>query len=89
MATRLDDIPLSTRKRARLHRLLYGAGPANGTLLLLPLDQGLEHGPRDFFPNPASADPRVRDLLALAGAVTADHAQAIRTCTRIPSVGDL
>lgn len=56
-ATRLDNLPLPTGKRARLHRLLYRYGPANGTLLLLPLDQGLEHGPRDFFPNPDSADP--------------------------------
>lgn len=32
---------LGTGKRARLHRLLYGAGPANGTLMMLPIDQGL------------------------------------------------
>src|SRR5215218_3315562 len=41
-------------KRARLHRLLFEFGPGNGTLMLLPIDQGIEHGPRDFFPNPAS-----------------------------------
>lgn len=52
--SRLDMLPLPTGKRARLHRLLYGSGPVNGTLPILPLDQGLEHGPRDFFPNPAS-----------------------------------
>lgn len=23
----------------------------------MPYDQGLEHGPRDFFDNPASGDP--------------------------------
>ncbi len=66
-ATRFDDLPLSTGKRVRLHRLLYGAGPANGTLLLLPLDQGLEHGPRDFFPNPDSADPTYQLRLAAEG----------------------
>jgi class I fructose-bisphosphate aldolase len=65
--SRLDGLLLPTGKRARLHRLLYGAGPANGTLMLLPLDQGLEHGPRDFFPNPASADPDYQLRLAEAG----------------------
>ncbi|MGI8922057.1 MAG: class I fructose-bisphosphate aldolase [Solirubrobacteraceae bacterium] len=48
---------LAPGKRARLKRLLYTYGPGNGTLLLLPIDQGIEHGPRDFFPNPASKDP--------------------------------
>ena len=52
----LKDLSLPAGKRARLHRLCYGAGPANGSLLLLPIDQGLEHGPRDFFPNPPAAD---------------------------------
>lgn len=64
---RLDDLPLPAGKRVRLRRLLYGAGPANGTLLLLPLDQGLEHGPRDFFPNPASANPEYQLRLAEEG----------------------
>ena len=64
---RLDQLPLPTGKRARLHRLLYGAGPANGTLMLLPIDQGLEHGPRDFFPNPDSADPTFQLRLAEEG----------------------
>jgi class I fructose-bisphosphate aldolase len=32
---------LSMGKRVRLTRLLYEHGPANGTLMLLPLDQGL------------------------------------------------
>jgi len=51
-------------KRARLHRLLYEFGPGQGTLLLLPIDQGIEHGPRDFFPNPASKDPEYQFRLA-------------------------
>ena len=54
---RLADLDLSVGKRTRLHRPLYQYGPGNGTLLLLPIDQGLEHGPRDFFLNPGSADP--------------------------------
>lgn len=65
--TRLDGLPLSTGKRTRLHRLLYKYGPANGTLLLLPIDQGLEHGPRDFFVNPDSADPEYQLRIAREG----------------------
>jgi fructose-bisphosphate aldolase, class I len=63
----LADMDLSTGKRARLHRLLYGTGPRNGTLMLLPIDQGLEHGPRDFFPNPPAKDPEFQLKLALEG----------------------
>jgi class I fructose-bisphosphate aldolase len=51
-------------KRARLRRLLFEFGPGNGTLMLLPIDQGIEHGPRDFFPNPASKDPSYQFRLA-------------------------
>ncbi|MEO7197715.1 MAG: fructose-bisphosphate aldolase, partial [Solirubrobacterales bacterium] len=43
---------LAPGKRTRLRRLLFEFGPGNGTLMLLPIDQGIEHGPRDFFPNP-------------------------------------
>jgi class I fructose-bisphosphate aldolase len=55
---------LAPGKRARLHRLLFEFGPGNGTLMLLPIDQGIEHGPRDFFPNPASKDPEYQFRLA-------------------------
>jgi class I fructose-bisphosphate aldolase len=55
---------LPTGKRARLRRLLYDYGPGEGTLLFLPIDQGIEHGPRDFFPNPASKDPEYQFRLA-------------------------
>ena len=48
----LDMLDLSLGKRTRLHRLLYEHGPGNGKMLVLPIDQGLEHGPRDFFTNP-------------------------------------
>ena len=58
---------LSLGKRTRLHRLLYEHGPSNGTLLLLPIDQGLEHGPVDFFPNPPALDPDYQCRLALEG----------------------
>jgi class I fructose-bisphosphate aldolase len=63
----LADLDLSTGKRTRLHRLLYKYGPANGTLLLLPIDQGLEHGPRDFFVNPDAKDPEFQLRLAREG----------------------
>jgi class I fructose-bisphosphate aldolase len=55
---------LSPGKRTRLRRLLYEFGPGNGVLMLLPIDQGIEHGPRDFFPNPASKDPAYQFRLA-------------------------
>src|ERR671923_1733740 len=55
---------LTPGKRARLRRLLFEFGPGQGTLMLLPIDQGIEHGPRDFFPNPASKDPEYQFRLA-------------------------
>lgn len=58
---------LSIGKKARLQRLLYEHGPGNGTMLFLPIDQGLEHGPIDFFENPAAADPEFQCKLALDG----------------------
>jgi class I fructose-bisphosphate aldolase len=59
---------LATGKRTRLHRLLFEFGPGQGTLLLLPIDQGIEHGPRDFFVNPAAKDPSYQfELAAEAG----------------------
>ncbi|MFY1670250.1 class I fructose-bisphosphate aldolase [Plantactinospora sp. WMMB334] len=67
----LRALGLSTGKKARLHRILYNAGPANGTALFLPYDQGLEHGPRDFFANPAASDPRYIVRLAVEGGFNA------------------
>src|SRR3954468_11057549 len=55
---------LSPGKRTRLRRLLFEFGPGQGTLMLLPIDQGIEDGPRDFFPNPASKDPEYQFRLA-------------------------
>src|SRR6185369_1520836 len=52
----LASLSVSHGKRVRMWRMLYGHGPRNGTLAVLPLDQGLEHGPADFFPNPAAVD---------------------------------
>src|SRR5439155_351896 len=63
----LQNLSLAHGKRVRLWRLLYASGPANGTLLVLPLDQGLEHGPADFFPNPEALDPDFQFRLAVEG----------------------
>ena len=63
----LGQLGLSAGKKARLHRILYENGLRNGTTLFLPYDQGLEHGPRDFFANPAAGDPKYILALALEG----------------------
>lgn len=63
----LKDLDLNLGKRTRLFRLLYRYGPANGRLLILPIDQGLEHGPVDFFSNPDSVDPIFQLRLAQEG----------------------
>ena len=65
--TPIGELGLSTGKKARLHRILYQHGLRNGTAMFLPYDQGLEHGPRDFFDNPASGDPRYIIKLAVEG----------------------
>ncbi|MCI4368570.1 MAG: fructose-bisphosphate aldolase [Thermoplasmata archaeon] len=64
---RLSDLGLTPGKKTRLKRLLYDHGPGGGTLLVLPIDQGLEHGPVDFFENPAALDPEYQFRLALEG----------------------
>jgi class I fructose-bisphosphate aldolase len=66
--TNIDELDhLSLGKRVRLYRMMYEHGPGNGHLLILPIDQGLEHGPTDFFVNPPSGDPEFQFRLALEG----------------------
>jgi class I fructose-bisphosphate aldolase len=50
-----------------LRRLLYsGALAGTGKLVILPVDQGFEHGPaRSFAPNPAGYDPEYHPALAV------------------------
>ena len=69
MTSRLgfDQLGLPSGKRARLRRILYQQGLRNGTTLFLPYDQGLEHGPRDFFANETATDPRYIVRLAIEG----------------------
>ena len=63
----IDTGVYSQGKAVRLYRIFYEHGPGNGTGLFLPIDQGLEHGPVDFFPNPPSVDPDFQCRLALEG----------------------
>jgi class I fructose-bisphosphate aldolase len=63
----LDQLGLGAGKKARLRRILHEHGLGNGTAIFLPYDQGLEHGPRDFFANPAASDPKYILKLALEG----------------------
>jgi class I fructose-bisphosphate aldolase len=67
----LSDLDISPGKRVRLHRLLYEHGLRNGTLMVLPIDQGIEHGPLNFFANPPSKDPRFQWELAVQGGYNA------------------
>ncbi len=67
----LSEMGLAPGKRARLRRLLYDYGPGGGTLLVLPIDQGLEHGPVDFFVNPDAQDPEYQYRLARDGRFSA------------------
>lgn len=67
----LETISLAHGKRARLYRMLHEHGPKAGTMLVLPVDQGLEHGPVDFLPNPPSEDPTFQIRLAIDGGYSA------------------
>jgi fructose-bisphosphate aldolase, class I len=67
MRPALSELGLGPGKRTRMKRLLYDHGPGGGTLLVLPIDQGLEHGPVDFFDNPDALDPDYQYRLARDG----------------------
>ncbi|OGD11111.1 MAG: hypothetical protein A2Y86_07190 [Candidatus Aminicenantes bacterium RBG_13_62_12] len=47
---------LGPGEKRRLHEMMIAHGPGNGKIMLLPIDQGLEHGPKDFIDNPPAAD---------------------------------
>ncbi|HET9552617.1 MAG TPA: class I fructose-bisphosphate aldolase [Anaeromyxobacteraceae bacterium] len=53
--------------RANLHRMLMtGKLAGTGKMVILPVDQGFEHGPaRSFAPNPDGYDPRYHFQLAI------------------------
>lgn len=72
MSHRVDQIlswyPSDNRTTlAHLRRILMqGRTGGSGKLVVLPVDQGFEHGPgRSFAPNPAGYDPRYHARLAL------------------------
>ncbi|TWD84581.1 class I fructose-bisphosphate aldolase [Kribbella amoyensis] len=63
----LGELGLNSGKKTRLRRILFRHGLKNGTAIFLPYDQGLEHGPRDFFANPQASDPAYIVRLAVTG----------------------
>src|SRR5919197_1071783 len=59
--------------RANIARLLnHGRLGGTGKLVILPVDQGFEHGPaRSFAPNPAGYDPHYHYQLAVDAGLSA------------------
>src|SRR5437016_14090355 len=59
--------------RTNLARMLnHGRLGGTGKMVILPVDQGFEHGPaRSFAPNPAGYDPRYHFELALGAGCNA------------------
>ena len=52
--------------------LMEGALGGTGKLIILPVDQGFEHGPaRSFAPNPAGYDPHYHFQLAIDAGLSA------------------
>ena len=70
-----------TRTLANLRRILeHGRTGGTGKLVVLPVDQGVEHGPgRSFAPNPAGYDPRYHAQLAVDAGCSA-HALPLGAC---------
>ncbi len=65
-----SDTPGTRTNIARL--LNHGKLGGSGRLVILPVDQGFEHGPaRSFAPNPPAYDPRYHFDLALAAGCNA------------------
>src|SRR5215467_14096963 len=65
-----SDNPGTKTNLARI--LMEGRLGGTGKLLILPVDQGFEHGPaRSFAPNPAAYDPHYHFQLALEAGLNA------------------
>jgi class I fructose-bisphosphate aldolase len=65
-----SDNPGTLTNLARL--LTHGALAGTGKLVILPVDQGFEHGPgRSFAPNPPAYDPRYHFELAVEAGLSA------------------
>jgi class I fructose-bisphosphate aldolase len=86
MTARVDEIlswyPSTNRRTlANLRRILeHGRPGGSGKLVVLPVDQGFEHGPgRSFAANPAGYDPRYHAQLAIDAGCSA-HALPLGAC---------
>src|SRR5437868_11992478 len=65
-----SDNPGTKANLARI--LLQGKLGGTGKLLILPVDQGVEHGPaRSFAPNPPAYDPHYHYQLAIEAGLSA------------------
>jgi class I fructose-bisphosphate aldolase len=65
-----SDNPGTKANLARI--LMQGKLGGTGKLVILPVDQGFEHGPaRSFAPNPAAYDPHYHFRLALSAGLSA------------------
>src|SRR5213083_2302995 len=65
-----SDCPGTKANLARI--LMQGRLGGTGKLVILPVDQGFEHGPtRSFAPNPAAYDPHYHFELALEAGLNA------------------
>jgi class I fructose-bisphosphate aldolase len=70
LANYSEERPGILTNLARL--LMHGATGGSGKLVILPVDQGFEHGPaRSFAANPAAYDPYYHFELAIAAGVSA------------------
>src|SRR5579885_2605145 len=65
-----SDNPGTKANLARI--LMHGRLGGTGRLVILPVDQGFEHGPaRSFAPNPAAYDPHYHFQLAIDAGLSA------------------
>src|SRR5271163_2566327 len=65
-----SDSPGTKANLARI--LMQGRLGGTGKLVILPVDQGFEHGPaRSFAPNPAAYDPHYHYQLAIEAGLNA------------------
>jgi class I fructose-bisphosphate aldolase len=65
-----SDTPGTKANLARI--LMHGRLGGTGKLVILPVDQGFEHGPaRSFAPNPAAYDPHYHFALAVEAGLNA------------------
>lgn len=65
-----SDVPGSKANLARI--LMEGRLGGTGKMIILPVDQGFEHGPaRSFAPNPAGYDPHYHFQLAIDAGLNA------------------